>query len=195
MGGRQKGKHEQGVGALQPQVPHRRLRSCDACRAGGDPGGPWGAVLVLPAMRQQPPVPSPGVSCAVAAQTHTRTQGQCWTRHYFWGQALWRPKPRHPEQGPLAQSSPSIPPGALLHPPHPQLLPPGLNPAVPPLLRAARALPAPPLRCSRAVPGQTPASERFRGTAVTNYSIGSGETGKARDQRRNDCIINSVSNS
>lgn len=155
-------------------------------------GGPWGAVLVLPATRQQPLVPSPGVSCAVAAQTHTRTQGQCWTRHFFWGQALWRPKPGHPEQGPLAQSSPSIPPRALLHP---QLQPRGLNPTVPLLLRAAGALPAPPLHCSCAVPGQTPASELFRGTAVTNYSIGSRETGKARDQRRNDCIINSVSNS
>lgn len=158
----------------------------------------WGAVgcCACPACHETAAAgPQPwGQLCCGCPNPHQDT-GTGLDQALFLAQALWRPKPRHPEQGPLAQSSPSIPPRALLHPPHPQLLPPGLNPAVPPLLRAARALPAPPLRCSRAVPGQTPASERFRGTAVTNYSIGSGETGKARDQRRNDCIINSVSNS
>lgn len=45
--------------------------------------GLWGAVLVLPGTRQQPLVPSPGVSSAVAAQTHTRTRGQRWARHFM----------------------------------------------------------------------------------------------------------------
>ena len=63
------------------------------------------------------------------------------------------------------------------------------------VVRDAGGLPVPHLQCSRAAPGQIPISQCFRGTAVTNYSICSREKGKQRVQRRNDCIINNVSNS
>lgn len=63
------------------------------------------------------------------------------------------------------------------------------------VVRDAGDLPVLHLQCSHAAPGQIPISQRFRGTAVTNYSICSREKGKQRDQRRNDCIINNVSNS